>query len=232
MTALAGPKLLLRLVKRLARVCGVLVGLVALYLLAAWLLPKVTVNPAGRPGPHTVYLVSNGVHTDLVLPVHHAGHDWRTMLDAKHAQSPDTAARWIAFGWGDKGFYLDTPTWAELKASTAFKAAFGLGGSAMHITWCHEPAPGPRCRRFTLSDRAFLDLVRYIRASFKPGAEGLPVRIEGAHYERTDVFYEGVGTYTLFGTCNGWTNTGLKACGAKACLWTPFQGGLMDLYEP
>jgi len=226
------PSLVQRTVRASLRTVGGILGLLGMYLLAAWLLPHVTVNPEGAPGPHRVYIVSNGVHTDLVLPARLGTQDWHGMLDPAHGTRPDSLAEWIAFGWGDKGFYLDTPTWAELKASTAFKAAFGLGGSAMHITWCHEPVPGPRCRWFTLSDAGHRALVQYIQRGFLRGADGLPVRIVGAHYDRTDVFYEGVGTYSLFGTCNGWTNAGLKACGAKACLWTPFEGGLMDLYEP
>lgn len=209
-----------------------LLGAVALYLALAWVLGRVPVNEGGAPGPYTVYLRSNGVHTDLVLPVRSGAHDWRTLLDPAHAARPDTLAEWIAFGWGDKGFYLETPTWAELKASTAVKAAFGLSGSAMHITWMRTPVEGPQCRRFTLAPEAMAQLVAYVRSGFAPGTDGLPMRIANAHYEATDVFYEGTGRYHVFGTCNSWTNRGLKACGARACLWTPFQGALMDLYAP
>ena len=46
----------------------------------------------------------------------------------------------ISIGWGDKGFYLDTPTWAELKLSTALIAGFGLGNAALHITYYDEIA--------------------------------------------------------------------------------------------
>ena len=45
---------------------------------------------------------------------------------------------YISIGWGDKGFYLDTPTWAELKLSTALIAGFGLGNAALHITYYDE----------------------------------------------------------------------------------------------
>lgn len=214
------------------RVLVGLLGAVGLYLVLAWLLGQVPVNGDGAPGPLTAYIRSNGVHTDLVLPVRYGDHDWRALLDPAHAARPDSLAEWIAFGWGDKGFYLETPTWAELKASTAVKAAFGLSGSAMHITWLRTPVEGPLCRSFTLTPTAMDLLVAHVRAGFVTGADGRPLRIANAHYEATDVFYEGTGRYHVFGTCNSWTNRGLKACGARACLWTPFQGALMELYAP
>lgn len=62
----------------------------------------------------------------------------------------NTDFNYIAFGWGDKGFYLDTPTWADLKFSTAFKAAFWMGQSAMHTTYYREVKEGEDCKRLCL----------------------------------------------------------------------------------
>jgi uncharacterized protein (TIGR02117 family) len=224
------------MIRRIVRFAGrsllVLVALIGLYLLAAWLLAKVPVN-AGAAQPKDgipIYLLSNGVHTDLVLPLVSTEHDWRDLVDPTHAARPDSLARWVAFGWGDKGFYLNTPTWADLTASTALKAAFGLGGTAMHLTYHRSLAEGLLCHRILLSPEGYAKLVAYISSGFARDAAGGAIRITGAHYTTSDVFYEAVGRYHLFHTCNGWTNNGLKACGAKACLWTPFQSGVMDLY--
>jgi len=76
----------------------------------------------------SMYIHSNGVHVDFILPVDGVDQSLRQQLTV----SP--AARYLAFGWGDKGFYLDTPTWAELKFSTAFKAMFLPSSTAMHVT--------------------------------------------------------------------------------------------------
>lgn len=226
------------MIRRVARLLGigllVLVVAVLLYLATAWQLAQVVLNekfPAADPGI-PVYLLSNGVHTDLVLPLAYAQHDGRDLVDPTHAVRPDSLARWVAFGWGDKGFYLNTPTWADLTASTAVKAAFGLGGTAMHVTYHRSLAEGPLCHRILLSPEGYAKLVAYISSGFARDAAGGAIRIPGAHYTTSDVFYEAVGRYHLFHTCNGWTNNGLKACGAKACLWTPFQSGVMDLYAP
>ena len=44
----------------------------------------------------------------------------------------------VGLGWGDKGFYLETPTWADLKTSTALKAVSGYNTTAMHVTFYKE----------------------------------------------------------------------------------------------
>jgi len=223
---------MMHLFRRLGMVVLALATVVALYLLAAWLLPKVPVN-AGAAQPEdgiAIYLLSNGVHTDLVLPLANTEQDWRELIDPQHTVRPDSLAQWVAFGWGDKGFYLNTPTWADLSASTALKAAFGLSGTAMHITYHRDLDQGPMCHRILLSPEAYARLVGYIVSGFARDAAGNAMHIAGGRYTDSDAFYEATGRYHLFHTCNGWTNEGLKACGAQACLWTPFQAGLMDLY--
>jgi hypothetical protein len=52
--------------------------------------------------------------------------DWGKELPFDNTISKRYDFSYVSFGWGDKGFYLDTPSWAELQPSTAFVAAFGL----------------------------------------------------------------------------------------------------------
>lgn len=47
-----------------------------------------------------------------------------------------------------------------------------------------------------------------------------------AVYGKTDAFYEAKGKYSLFKTCNTWTNNALKASEQRACVWTIFQSGI------
>jgi hypothetical protein len=35
----------------------------------------------------------------------------------------------------------------------------------------------------------------------------------------------------MFHTCNTWANNGLKSCGQKAALWTPFDSGIFGQYS-
>lgn len=211
-----------------------LLAFFALYFVAAWLFPRIPVNanngldPQGIP----VYVLSNGVHTDLVLPVRACGRDWCVDLPFAHTLSQDTAMRYVAFGWGDKGFYLNTPTWADLKASTAFNAMFGLSTTAMHVTYHKQMSENDHCRKALVSAAALKELIGYIDRSFQRGKDGRMQWISGHSYERNDAFYEAKGTYNLFFTCNSWANDALKQSGLPACLWTPFDTGLLTRYAP
>ena len=72
-----------------------------------------------------IFILSNGVHTDIVVPVKNDTFDWSKQIKFEHTKAKDSTAKYVAMGWGDRGFYLETPTWADLKASNALKAATG-----------------------------------------------------------------------------------------------------------
>jgi uncharacterized protein (TIGR02117 family) len=83
-----------------------------------------------------------------------------------------------------------------------------------------------------LSASQYSRLVSYLEQSFRRDDAGrTELVITTANYGSSDAFYEGTGRYNLFHTCNTWTNNALKACGQKACFWTPFQGAILRQYE-
>src|SRR6478752_4599298 len=113
-----------------------LTGLIVFYLLSAFCLSRVTVNKDVKASNDvTIYIKTNGVHTDLVVPVKHAHMDWSSQVKFSNTALNDSTMNWLALGWGDKGFYLQTPTWGDLKFKTAFNAAFGLSTTAIHATF-------------------------------------------------------------------------------------------------
>lgn len=59
-----------------------LLGSIAAYLAAALLLGNFTVHASRSSdmGDINIFLLSNGVHTDIVLPVKHDAHDWRDIF--------------------------------------------------------------------------------------------------------------------------------------------------------
>jgi uncharacterized protein (TIGR02117 family) len=209
------------------------ITLVLLYLGCAWGLSRLTVQAERNTQPEiTIYLKSNGVHTDLVLPVKTEHKDWSQRILYKNTRSGDTTFNYIAFGWGDKGFYLETPTWADLKARTAFKAAFGLSASAVHATFYNTLSEGAHCVRLSIAKEQYQRLVTYIENSLQTDAWGNALVIStDACYGSNDAFYEAKGSYSLFNTCNTWVNNALKASGQKACWWTPFDKGIFYQYR-
>jgi len=225
--------MLKRTLKLTATIVVGFIGLILVYLVAAFCLARIVVNQdLVNKKDVTIYILTNGVHTDLVLPIRNQMKDWTTTIKAEHTASKDSKVNFIAFGWGDKGFYLETPTWADLKASTAFSATFGLGNSAMHTTFYKTMKENERCKKIQISYQQYEKLIEYISESFEKSQQGqvIPI-ITKANYGKADAFYEAIGSYSLFHTCNTWANNGLKVCGQKASLWTPFDKGIFYHYQ-
>jgi uncharacterized protein (TIGR02117 family) len=204
------------------------------YLLLALVLGLLPVNRdwASTPpeaGGITVWLRSNGVHAELVLPAV-APYDWRAELppaevvDAARLVA-DPALEWIAFGWGDRAFFIGTRTWADLRASTAISALLGLGPAAMYVEYLGRPQDYS-ARRIDLSAAQYGRLVAGLRAGFARDAGGRPVRIDDPGYFETDAFYEGTGRYTAWLTCNEWIRRVLADAGVRTAAWAPFDVAL------
>ena len=198
---------------------------VASYFFAAGICTCIPVNTGFHPPSDGVEIavLSNGVHTDIVVPAKNKIFDWTKKFPVTDVRRPDSTMQLISFGWGDKGFFIGTPTWADLKTSTAFKAMFWLSTSAMHVSWKKNITPGIRCRKIRISREKYLALCNYIEQTFANGKNGLPVHINAPGYSDHDAFYEAKGTYNLFRTCNVWTGNGLKTAGIRVAVWTPFE---------
>ncbi len=218
----------------IAKAVGVVLSLVLVYVLAALLLPflEVPAKPAGKPKTIETYILTNGVHTDIVVPIVSPEMDWRTAVPFKNTKSQRTDFQYLSIGWGDKGFYLDTPEWSDLKFSTAVKAAFWLGDSAMHCTFYDTMIENDQCKKIMLTEMQYRDLVKFITDKFDRDQQGNFVLIPtDAVYGEDDAFYEAKGSYNFLETCNTWTNNGLKVAGQKAALWTATDFGIFQHYK-
>lgn len=170
-----------------------------------------------------IFVESNGVHTDVLLPTDTSRSidRWLVKQSSKNGRIPN----YIAYGWGDKGFYLDTPTWADLKFSTAFKAVTGLSSAAMHITlFPNQPkVDGHHTFKILVNGQQLEKLREYVHKDFVLKGD-TPQYIDCCWYysDKRDAFYDANGSYSLFKTCNVWTNGALKHAGIKTALWAPF----------
>lgn len=209
-------------------------ALLVIYFLTAVYFSLVTVNTnftECKKDAVEIYLLSNGVHTDIVVPLKNDQKDWTKFVSPAATQSGSSFARFVAFGWGDKGFYLNTKTWADLKFKTAFNALFFLSSTAMHVSYYYQPKESATCRKICISKESNAKLIVFIENSFLLDKNGLSQQISDAHYFTNDAFYEAKGTYSLFYTCNTWTNNGLKSANLRACAWTPFDKGIFYQYD-
>ena len=212
------------------RLLVLLVAIPALYLTVSVCLALVPVNrnwtePAQG---QTVYLISNGIHTDLILPVAAQGLDWRPLIPRADMARPDPAAQWLAFGMGERKVYLETPRWRDVRPGTLWAAAAG-GERVMHVEWVADPAWHARAIR--LRPEEYRRLWSAIRAGFKLDAKGRIQRIDHPGYGAGDAFYQGVGRANAINTCNVWTTDRLRLAGVKTSLWSPFPQGFEWRYR-
>ena len=208
-----------------------LIGFIAVYAIAIYTLPLITIDKEPVTTEDVeIFILTNGVHTDIVVPVANEQMDWRTQIEYAGIANDDY--KYLAMGWGDKGFYLETPTWSELKTSVAFKAAFGLSTTAIHTTFYKQMTVGDKCKNMMLSVEQYERLISYVTSSFQVNSQNDFIKVDtDVAYGKTDAFYEANGTYSIFKTCNAWANNGLKACGQKCCFWTAFDWGIFDKYD-
>ena len=204
-----------------------------LYIIGTLVLPLFSVNSEDENPKEDVviYIKSNGVHTDIVVPIKTEYKDWSEKLKFDHIPSKDSTMQFVGLGWGDKGFYLNTPEWSDLKFSTAFNAAFYLGTSAMHATFYKQIKEDEDCIKINISKEEYQKLIAYIEDSFQVDAEGNPILINATTYGQNDSFYEAHRRYSFFYTCNTWANNALKNADQKAALWSPTDTGIFRHYR-
>lgn len=213
-------------IKLILKITELLLGFVATYIIASLYISEIPVNSNFTPTPSGVpiYIQSNGIHTDIVVPIENSEINWRNFVNPIETKSKSNSYNWIAFGWGNKGFYLETPTWAELKLSVALNAIFGLSETAMHLTFYIGVKESKLTKKVMISKAEYQLLIKEIKMQF---LEEKPIRIPNASYGINDSFYNAKDTYSLLKTCNTWANSTLKNSGIKACLWTPVDAAIL-----
>jgi len=194
------------------------------YLLISLILTGITVNEDKRDVnlSHGIFLNTNGVHLDVVFPVHNLN---EALLNGLNI----TDELYVSFGWGDENFYLNTPTWGDLTFKNGFKALFLKSTTLIHLT--KYKRRDNSWVMVKLSENQLKELNQYILKTFKNNTDGSKIILEGKGHAVNDAFYKANGSYSCFNTCNSWVNSAFKTSGLKSCYWTPFDFGLINKYK-
>ncbi len=210
---------ILRLAKRLALLL-LSIAFVYLVIVGIGLIP---VNNDFEPTSDGVpiMVVSNAVHADLVLPLVTETMDWRKHFPPELFRNDTTNADCVSIGWGDRGFFLETPTWADLKASVVAKALLWPSGTCMHIELTKRDFIRGHGPTVTISESQYEALVKQITASFKKDDDGNFRVIPNQAYGPYDAFFEAKGNYHALNTCNSWVGDCLSHAGVKVGWMTP-----------
>ncbi|MEZ2330020.1 TIGR02117 family protein [Mesorhizobium sp. RCC_202] len=187
---------------------------------------------AGEATRH-ILVLKNAIHTDIAIPIDDGVRGRFAFLADAGLPTDAPDARYIVFGWGGRAFYLETPTWSQLKAVPVLKA-LTLDVSVMHVDITGAiKEPHRDVAGFDIDEAHFAALLDYIAASFQRGPAG-PLAIEDAGYSTYDRFYEANGHFNALVGCNTWTAGGLRAAGLRTGWWNPLPVSLwwsMRLYD-
>jgi uncharacterized protein (TIGR02117 family) len=199
---------------------GLLIGVPAIYVGVAFgysiLTPRLEL-PAGKG--ITIYACDNGVHTDLLLPTSVGGIDWRQLLHPQEYSAP-TGLSHVSIGWGSKDFYLNTPTWADVRPMTALKALL-WDETVLHVEYRSQPGPGETCGVWVVGSEDYRRIATFVWSSLRRWPSSGSTLVATGYGPR-DAFFAAEGKYTPIDTCNQWTGQALRAGGVPVAAWTPF----------
>lgn len=178
-----------------------------------------------------ILLVSSPIHADVVLPIETETFNWRELFPDDCFSGDTTGATHVAIGWGDKEFFIDTPTWADLRVSTTAKAILWPSDCCVHVSYTKAEFRREGSRSVKISVAQYARLVEHVQASLTQETDGSIVQIADFAYGSHDAFFEAHGLYHCFNTCNCWVGNAMRAAGIRTGWFTPLPK-TMFLYLP
>ena len=175
-----------------------------------------------------IFIAANPIHSDIIVPFDDLMRNDFAFLKAGNGADwfTNPNVRFVSFGWGGRSFYLETPTWAELKPEPLFRA-LTIDNAVMHVEPLGEIfRDNPAVTSLKISNDALAALRSDIRASFKTDSEEHPILILGKSYGGFDDFYEATGHFNALLGCNTWTARMLRVAGLRTGVWNPLPQSL------
>lgn len=210
------------------RLAGAIAGLMALFIVASvvgtvW---RTSGDPPDRPGLNrTIYVLSNGYHTDIALPV--AGGRPPDGLPIRASDLPRglVGVEFVAIGWGSEEAYTSLVAITDLSFATVVRA-LSFDRSVVHVLPLYGVPYGEGVYPVRLDDSQYRRLVSFVAQTLETGENGDARLITGVTQGFGDVFYRGGPRFSAFYGCNAWTGEALRTAGISVGFWTPFAQSL------
>lgn len=215
--------------KAVRRTFTAILAIIAIAGLAGWIGSSI---PRGDPlvdapaDPVEIMIATNGVHTEIVVPAVNSTKDWRETLPSVAQTASGGATTHIAIGFGERDVFINTPTFYDMRLSTALRVATTGGEGMIRVINLANPSVHQNRRKLTISGEQYRLLVEALEDDLPPPAAGKTRIFETSTYDRGR-YYASPQRYTLITTCNQWTSDRLAKAGIRTGWFTPFSGGVM-----
>jgi len=208
-----------KLLKIVFTLLAIFFAIIILYISTAFLLVFFPIGPMSTlEKEEKIYILYDNVHSDIVFNLENISDEWIKNLPIVRNRTKG----YIAFGWGDKETYLNTPTWDKMKISTSLKALFINTPSLMHITYYHDINYFIDVKSISISKNQTNIIKKSILKSFD-------FKEDFYHgYGYSDLFYTSQYKYNFIYTCNTWTGNILRDANISVSYWTPFSKNIIN----
>ena len=193
--------------------------IIILYFSTAYLLTFLPNKQEKNIKTEDIYILYNTMHSDILLHTRGLNKELKRKLNSLIKKREG----YLAFGWGDKETYLNTPTWNDIKILTSIKALFINTPSLMHVSFYKHINRFKYIKNIKLSKEEKEKLELSILKSFN-----LETDEHYQGYGRDDLFYPSIYKYNLFNTCNTWTGDQLREANVSISYWTPLSSNIID----
>ena len=176
-----------------------------------------------------IFVETNGVHVSLIVPISAAGEDLSDLIRPEHLADSNLYGTHVMIGWGHRRVYRNARTWGDVKAADIASAIIGSDETTLHIYHLIDPRPASHRKRFLVTQAQFHSIMASIRSTFRLTADGRSTAYPA--YSENNLFYDSVGHYSAYTTCNEWTGAVLRKAGVRMGIWTPMPGGVMRWFD-
>lgn len=179
-----------------------------------------------------IYISGDLMHVNLFVPVRTAVFDWGKRLALEEiGGSSAQHYRYLQFGWGDRIWYTQTPSWEEFRLTNALRALFAPNNASALLVKGHAAVPkypNEEIKCIHLGQADYLALMNFLDTSFQTDQQGNKLRIQSGQDGQSG-FYVANGTYSVVRTCNSWAADGLRAANVNTPVWAGLAPAVMRL---
>ncbi|MBW4480649.1 MAG: TIGR02117 family protein [Tolypothrix brevis GSE-NOS-MK-07-07A] len=197
------------------------------FLCCAVLIPAKWDNHSKHHCEIKVCVSNTGIHTNIIVPIENRVFNWHQYLSIDEIGIDHVNSyNYLSFGWGDRDFYMSTPSLANLKFSTTFKALFLPTPSVLYVKG-YQIIPNDlevKCIKITQTN--YLQFINFIESSFQFDPNGRKIRLGNGHTDNAG-FYAAKGSYSILRNCNSWTAEGLRKADINTPLWSGLSSAIM-----